>query len=91
VEGNILWRNLVRWFVVCGVVILMDHAPEAIYGYQKWRQLAILDPLAAAFYRKVFWGEMSVAVLVVSIGSWIFIGLKKSKPPRGTSDGSTPR
>jgi hypothetical protein len=66
----------------------MERAPEAIYGYQKWRQSAVLDPSAAAFYSKVFWGEMSVAALVVSIGSWIFIGLKqKSEPPRGTSDG----
>jgi hypothetical protein len=55
----------------------MERAPEAVYGYQKWRQLAALDPLAAVFYRQVFWGEMSVAALVVSLGSWIFIGLKK--------------
>jgi hypothetical protein len=57
----------------------MERAPEAIYAYQKWRQLAVHDASPAAFYRNVFWGEMSVAALVVSIGSWIFIGLRQKR------------
>jgi hypothetical protein len=67
----------------------MERAPEAIYGYQRWHQLAGYDPSRADFYRRVFWGEMMAAAIVVSVGSAIFLGLRKEKVlPRGTSDGS---
>jgi hypothetical protein len=70
----------------------MERAPEAIYEYQKWRQLAVHDPSAGNFYMRMFWGEMFLAAVVLSLGISIFTGLKQKKmPPRGTSGGSTPR
>jgi hypothetical protein len=93
VEASILWRNLIRWLaVVCGVLILMERAPEAIYSYQKWHQLANHDPSHADFYRKVFFGEMIVGAIAVSAGQAIFTGLRQKKEPRrGTSGGSIPK
>jgi hypothetical protein len=70
----------------------MVRVPEAAYDYDKWRQLSAHDLSAADFYRKMFWGEMFLSAVVLSLGLSIFFSLRQKKaPPRGTSGGSAPR
>ena len=70
------FRNVLRWiFLALVLAFAAWTAPEMIHNFREWRSAAPGDPVAAEFWRSVFYMDLTEIAIVLGIGiiMWILL------------------
>ncbi len=73
-------RNIVRWiFLALALLYFAWTAPEMIHNLREWRAAVPGDPVAAEFWRSVFYMDLEQTAIVLGIGIVIWLALRPRK------------
>lgn len=74
------FRNILRWiFLALAVAFIAWTAPEMIHNFREWRATAAGDPVAAQFWRAVFYMDLKESAIAAGVGIVMWIVLKPRK------------
>lgn len=74
------FRNILRWiFLLLALVFVVWTAPQMIHNLREWRAAEPGDPVAAEFWRSVFYMDLEQTAIVLGMGLLIWFGLRRRK------------